>query len=169
MTTELILIRHGESEANVGLSKEPDCRLTEKGIEQARMLGARLADFDLAGFSGIASPYMRTWHTAAEISQATGLSFAVEELVREWGDVATVKGTQYHKETAAELIGRLGEFLRVYAGRKLVIVSHAAPIAVLTQLAWGEAPNTEGQFWNGVNNCCLRRLWTTYHSVPVTT
>ncbi|HWE01197.1 MAG TPA: histidine phosphatase family protein [Tepidisphaeraceae bacterium] len=161
MATELILIRHGQSEGNTGVSKDPDCRLTEMGVEQARTLGARLADFDLTGFTGIASPYMRTWNTAAEVSQATGLPFAVEELVREWSDVAAIKGRQYHKETIAELITRLEEFLRIYAGRKLVVVSHAAPIALLTQLAWGETPNIQGQFWNGVNNCCLRRLQTT--------
>lgn len=161
MTTELLLIRHGQSEANIGISNDPDCKLTPIGIEQAQHVGSRLAKHDLSGFELIASPYTRTAHTALEIVQATGLSLTVEELIREWGDMATVGGKQYHKESAEELIARLREFLRVYHGRKLVVVSHAAPIAVLTQLAWGETPNTEGQFWTGVNNCCLRWLRTT--------
>jgi broad specificity phosphatase PhoE len=161
MNTELILIRHGESEANIGVSKDPNCRLTPNGIDQARLLGARLAKHDLGGFVGIASPYLRAWDTAAEISRATRLSFAVEELVREWGDVATIKDKQYHKETTAEVVTRLTEFLHIHKGKKLIVVSHAAPIAVLTQIAWGETPNTEGQFWTGVTNCCLRRLQVT--------
>ena len=162
MTTELLLIRHGQSEANVGISKDPDCKLTADGIDQARQLGSRLARFDLAGFEMITSPYTRAMHTASEIAQATGFSFAIEELVREWGDVATVSGKQYHVETADELIARLKEFLRLYAGRRLIVVSHAAPIAVITQLAWSETPNVQGPFWTGVNNCCLRWLRTTH-------
>jgi broad specificity phosphatase PhoE len=157
MPTELLLIRHGESEANVGLSTDPDCSLTPKGYQQARDLGSRLAaDFDLKEFTALCSPYRRTTHTAQEIARATGITFAVEELIREWGDIATINNRQYPKETTDELEARLGEFLKLYAGRKLLIVSHAAPIAVLTQLAWGETPNTQGVFWAGVHNCCLR-------------
>jgi broad specificity phosphatase PhoE len=118
----------------------------------------RLAGHDLGKFLFLTSPYRRAVHTAAEIAKATGQSFVVEERVREWGDLATVGGRQYHKETTHELVGRLKEFLLDHAGRKLVVVSHAAPIAVLTQLAEGEMPNTQGQFWSDVGNCCLRRL-----------
>ena len=158
--TELILIRHGESEANLGLSKDPDCLLTDRGREQARRLASELARHDLSGFVALTSPYRRAVETASLIAAATGLSFAVEELAREWGDLATVSGRQYPKETPAELIARLRHFLANFAGRKIVVVSHAAPIAVLTQLAWGETPNTEGQFWTGVGNCCPRWLKT---------
>jgi broad specificity phosphatase PhoE len=162
MAMELLLIRHGQSEGNVGKSTDPDCLLTDIGLAQARQLGSRLAGQDLGGFLCLTSPYRRAMHTAAEIAKETGLSFAVEERIREWGDVATVGGKQYHKESVHELIARLEDFLRHYDGRNLVVVSHAAPIAVLTQLAWGEPPNTEGPFWAGVGNCCLRRLMVTY-------
>jgi broad specificity phosphatase PhoE len=161
MMTELLLIRHGQSEANIGISTDPDCRLTDEGIAQARAVGLRLALFDLSGFELICSPYARTMHTAAEIAAATGLSIEVEERVREWGEVATIRKRQFHKETPGELIARLKEFLALYRGRRLAVVSHAAPIAVLTQLAWGETPNVEGPFWNGVDNCCLRWVRTT--------
>lgn len=158
MSSQLILIRHGESEANVGLSKDPNSRLTDRGLQQARDLGARLAGIDLSRFQCIASPYERTRRTADEIANAAGLVFSPQDRVREWGDAATVGGKQYHKESAEELIARLREFLREHRDRDLLIVSHAAPIAVLTQLAWGETPNTDGAFWNGVTNCCLRWL-----------
>ena len=38
MAVELLLIRHGQSEANAGLSLDPDCSLSETGLEQAREL-----------------------------------------------------------------------------------------------------------------------------------
>ncbi|HEX4793227.1 MAG TPA: histidine phosphatase family protein [Humisphaera sp.] len=158
MPTELLLIRHGESEANVGRSTDVDCLLTDAGIEQARQLGLRLAEHDLRDFLFLTSPYRRTVHTAAAITEATGRSFVVDERIREWGEFATIGGKQYPKETTRELVERLREFLLDHAGRKLVVVSHAAPIAVLTQLANGESPNTLGQFWIGVENCCSRRV-----------
>jgi len=158
MSTELLLIRHGESEANVGLTQHPDSRLTDRGIQQARNLGRKLADHDWSDFTALVSPYARARQTAAEISLATGITFEVEELIREWGDIATINGTEYPKETPEHLIARLNRFLQEYAGRKLIIVSHAAPIAVLTHLAWGETPMTEGPFWAGVNNCVPRWL-----------
>ena len=158
MPTELILIRHGQSEANVGRSTDVDCPLTDTGIEQARQLGLQLRERSLGEYLFLTSPYRRAMHTAAEITKATGHSFVVEERIREWGERATIGGKQYHKETTQELVARLSEFLLDHAGRKVVMVSHAAPIAVLTQLANGEMPNTLGQFWIDVENCCLRRV-----------
>lgn len=161
MTTELLLIRHGESEGNVGRSTDPDCALTDNGLGQARALGARLAGHDLSGFTALTSPYARTVHTAAQIALATGLSFDIDERIREWGGTATVRGRLYPQETPDQVVVRLEAFLREHRGRKLLIVSHAAPIALLTQLAWGETPTTQGPFWAGVSNCCFRWLRTT--------
>ena len=158
MTTDLIIIRHGESEANVGLSKEADCSLTEKGREQAREVAHRLSAHDLSGYVGLTSPYCRAKKTAEEIANLTGLSFTVDENIREWAGAATVNGKHYPAESGEELTERLRAFLRQHEHRKLVVVSHAAPIAVLMQLAWGETPNTEGEFWAGVPNGCLRWL-----------
>lgn len=161
MATELILIRHGESEANVGRSKDPDCPITENGLDQARRLARRIQTLDLAGFVALTSPYQRTTQTANEIARATGLSFTLDEGVREWGDVATVGGREYPKESVHELVERLGDFLRRHEGRRLIVVSHAAPIAILTHLAWGEIPVTTGPFWLEVPNCSLRWLRAT--------
>ncbi|MGE5612237.1 MAG: histidine phosphatase family protein [Bacillota bacterium] len=161
MAVELILIRHGESEGNVGRSSDPDCPLTEAGLEQARQVGRQLAGYDLRGFAGLVSPYRRTRQTAEAIALATGLSFAIEEGVREWGPAATINNRHYPVEPGEQLVERLRDFLRRYEGRKLVVISHAAPIAALTQVAWGESPNTQGAFWEGVNNCCLRWLKAT--------
>jgi broad specificity phosphatase PhoE len=161
MTTELLLIRHGQSEANVGASSDPDCGLTELGRQQAGRVGRQLRDYDLADFVAVTSPYRRARQTAEVIAREVGLAFAADEAVREWGLKATVDGRAYPREPLAEVVARLGDFLRRYAGRRVLVVSHAAPIAVLTHLAWGERPNTVGEFWAGIDNCCPRWLKST--------
>ena len=161
MTTELILIRHGESEGNVGRSTDPNCPLTDLGLEQAATAGGQIARYDLAGFIGVTSPYRRALQTAEAIARGTGIAFTVDEAVREWGEPVTVGEREYPREQLAEVTDRLNGFLRRHQGRKVLVVSHAAPIAVLTHLAWGERPSIEGNFWAAVGNCCPRWLRTT--------
>ena len=150
------MVRHGESEANVGLSTDPDCPLTPRGLGQARALGERLARLDLRGFAAFTSPYRRAVQTAEVLAAATKLRFEVDVDLREWGATATVGGQTYPQEPVADTLTRLERFLRRRAGTRMVVVAHAAPIALLTQLAWGETPVTGGKFWLGVGNCCPR-------------
>lgn len=78
MSKHIILIRHGESEANVDpavYAKVPDCRitLTEKGIAQAREAGRRIAG--IVGdqpFGVFASPYRRTLQTKDAMLEGMG-------------------------------------------------------------------------------------------------
>lgn len=156
VASELLMVRHGESEANVGLSTDPDCPLTSRGREQARVLGASLARFDLGDFIGLTSPYRRARDTAADLEVATGVRFEIDPDLREWGATAVVDGQNYPSEPIEKTVKRLRTFLRRWEGRRLLVVAHAAPIALLTQLAWGEIPTTEGKFWLGVGNCCPR-------------
>ena len=158
MSSELILIRHGESEANASLTEHPDSRLTELGVRQALEVGQQLRNLDLRRYLCLVSPYERTLRTAEHIAAVTGLNFEQHDLVREWGLSATVGGKHFQEEQKEELVLRLREFLQLHPDRNLLLVSHAAPIAVLTQLACGENPNTEGAFWTGVGNCCLLRV-----------
>lgn len=158
---ELLLIRHAESTANVGHSTDPNCALTENGIGQAQRLADLLAEQNLRAFTGLTSPYERATQTASQIARKTGLSFAIDEGVREWGVATAVNGQFFPAESAEQLIERLKDVLRRHKGQNLVVVSHAAPIAVMTQLAWGERPNTQGPFWEGISNCCLRWLKAT--------
>lgn len=159
--TELLLVRHGQSEANAGTSTDPDCGLTERGREQARSAARRLATLDLDGFVALTSPYRRAVQTAEEVALATGIIFTVEEALREWGPTAVVGRQTYPEEPVVEAVRRLEQFLLDRRGQRLLIVSHGAPIALLKQLAWGETPTTEGQFWAGVGNCCVRWVKTT--------
>ena len=161
LTTELLLVRHGQSEGNVGRSIHPDCGLTELGLDQATDVARRLAAFDLSGFTGVTSPYQRAVRTAAEIAQETGITFEKDEAVREWGPEASVGGRTFALEPVELAVRRLQAFLHQRRGQRLLVVSHAAPIAILTQLAWGERPTTTGDFWLAVGNCCPRWLKTT--------
>src|SRR6476659_5794416 len=97
-TTELLMVRHGQSEANVGTSTDPDCGLTELGMEQARAAARRLAGFDLRDCVGVTSPYRRAVSTAEAISLTTGLTFTPEPAVREWGPMATVGALTFEPE-----------------------------------------------------------------------
>ena len=155
---ELILIRHGQSEANVGLSTEPDCDLTAFGCDQARQAAEQLAALDLSGFSGVVSPYRRARRTAQLISDRTGVPFTVDPLIREWGAECRIDGCTYWQESREELVERIGGFLESARGRKLVIVAHAAPLAALMQCASGKTPDLFGEFWLGVENCRIYRL-----------
>ena len=78
--------------------------------------------------------------------------------MREWAGPATVNGKHYAAESGGQLIERLAEFLRRHDERKVVIVSHAAPIAALIAVAEGRVPNTSVPFWDGIDNCCLIRI-----------
>jgi broad specificity phosphatase PhoE len=165
-TTELLMVRHGESEGNVGTSSDPDCALTARGIEQARSLARQLGAYDLRGFMAITSPYRRAVQTAQELASLLGLRFEVEPELREWGPAAVVGGRDFPQEPVADTLRRLRAFLRRRQGQRLLIVSHAAPISLLTQLAWGETPLTDGDFWAGVGNCCPRWVKTTCTFTP---
>jgi len=154
---DLILIRHGQSEANVGLSTEPDCDLTPFGCDQAGQVADQLAAIDLREFSGIVSPYRRARRTAQVITDRTGVPFTVDPLIREWGAECRIDGCVYPQESRQALADRIGRFLESARDRKLVIVAHAAPLAALMQLAAGKQPDLSGEFWLGVENCKIYR------------
>ena len=76
MTTQLYLIRHGESVANV----EPiiggmrgDAGLTDRGREQARLLEQRLRSEKLRADQLYASTLPRAWETAGYVARALRL------------------------------------------------------------------------------------------------
>lgn len=156
---EFILIRHGESEANVGLSDHPDCALTPRGIEQARAAAQRLAAFDLSRFNLRVSPYTRARCTADLLSKSIGRRFQVEPLIREWGKECSIDGVCYPTETREQLVQRIKAFYATARGQRFLIVSHAAPIAVMLQVFAGNEPHIEDNcFWEGIENCCLYHL-----------
>lgn len=84
----IFLIRHGETEGNASrVVQMPDTPLSERGIEQARLLGKRLAR---AGVERIlVSDYARAAMTADEVQSVTGAELEVHPELRErnYGDL----------------------------------------------------------------------------------
>lgn len=71
-----MFVRHGQSEANAGLSDNPDSALTALGEKQAQATAARLKDegFGVSGSAHLlTSPLVRTLMTTQPIHNATGL------------------------------------------------------------------------------------------------
>ncbi len=87
----LYLIRHGQSGENDGSTISSDSPLTERGREQARRTGARLASggIDSLGHTPPAvvytSPARRAVETAREIATACSASLNVEPKLCEYG------------------------------------------------------------------------------------
>lgn len=59
--------------------------------------------------------------------------------------------------TVAGAVEPLREFLNRRRVQRLVVVSHATPVTLLSQMVCGEELTTTGPFWIGVENCCVRR------------
>ncbi len=86
MSTELILIRHGESFANVNPvigGMRGDEGLTERGHAQAARLGKRLQAEQFSGDVLYASTLPRAQQTAAYVAEATGLSVVDDDDLQE--------------------------------------------------------------------------------------
>ena len=84
----ILLIRHGETAANARrVVQRPDVPLNERGLAQARRLGARLADMGVGEL--ISSDHERASMTAREIQLATGARLSWDEGLRErsFGDL----------------------------------------------------------------------------------
>ena len=82
---ELLIIRHGQSEHNISYEGTLDSSLTKKGNEQVHNTACWLRDnFDLSGYKGVSSPYLRTLQTSYILRSQTDINFEVNELVREY-------------------------------------------------------------------------------------
>jgi broad specificity phosphatase PhoE len=83
MTTRVLLIRHGATvlSAEDRFAGSTDVLLSDEGRAQARALGERLADAELAAV--YASPMKRTVETAALVAAPHGLSLQTDPGLRE--------------------------------------------------------------------------------------
>jgi len=87
------LVRHGETPGNARRFLQfPETPLSERGIEQARRLGERLARHEVARI--LSSDYARAEATAACIAEASGAPLEREPLLRE-RDFGALRGTPY--------------------------------------------------------------------------
>lgn len=157
MSTELILIRHGEPRYDevqnrgfIGMGYELG-KLTEKGVKQAE---TRAKDELLKGAEIIlSSPYTRALHTAAIISRITQIPLNVENDLHEWMPDTTFKldfdipqsfeeyvknkgiafpDRKYPWETYEELQKRVKNVLFQYRDyQKVIVVCHGVVMSAM--------------------------------------
>ncbi|MET0695288.1 MAG: histidine phosphatase family protein [Propionibacteriaceae bacterium] len=183
MATDLYLIRHGESVANV----EPiiggmtgDAGLTDRGRRQAAALERRLTKEPIPADHLYASTLPRALETAAYVSRALGLPFERDDEVQElrpgladgmsmdeW--LATYPGWQdgplrnpFHPmapegESWAQFLVRAGAALtrlvRRHPGETVVVVTHGGVIESSFYLALGLGPTSDRVRYSPRNTC----------------
>lgn len=159
MSTEVVLIRHGEPRYDEvqgrgfpGMGYELG-KLTERGILQAenRAKDERLKDAEII----ISSPYTRALQTAAIISRITNIPLVVENDLHEWMPDKTFKfdfdvsksfdeylsnkgidlpGTKYPWETYEEIQKRVINAVSKYRDyKKIIVVCHGIVMSAFTR------------------------------------
>ena len=83
---EITLLRHGQSEANAGLTDFLDSPLTPLGRDQARLTAQRLREIGLT--KAYVSPLRRTLQTIAPVCEETGLPAEVYADICEYFNAA---------------------------------------------------------------------------------
>lgn len=142
MIKKLILMRHGESLANVLNIISEDKNgypLTEKGMEQVLLSAEQLRDLKFNGI--IASPILRTSQTAKTVGDVIGLKVVESEKVRESGlgpyngynvnNVPKLSREDLGMESWNSQVKRMRSIIDDYDGC-FIVVSHALPIKALT-------------------------------------
>lgn len=137
MSTELWLVRHGETQENVDgiLQGHLQGHLTQRGIEQAASLRETLRGTHFDAF--LASDLRRTMHTAEILQPAVGLPIQPMPLLRErdWGSltgckIANVKDREFPLdiETVEAMFARARKFLYIigtqYVHQRVLAVTH---------------------------------------------
>jgi broad specificity phosphatase PhoE len=155
-TTELLLVRHGQTAANVDglLVGRQDVVLTMVGHQQAARVGRAVRDLDPEAI--VSSPLLRTRQTAAAIGEQAMLMPEIEEDIAEFsfGDFegwserdalarhphlrALIQGEAHADETwpngesgttfIARIFAGLGRIVSAHPNRRVVVVTHGGVI-----------------------------------------
>lgn len=80
----LYLIRHGDVENPTGIFYPASFPLSQKGVQDAQVLGERLREAGLEPMRMVASPHVRTRETAEIIAQAIDGEVQTDERLVEW-------------------------------------------------------------------------------------
>lgn len=157
METHIILVRHGQIQANVDKLWHgwTDSHLTPEGRQQASLAGQRLAKEHDDITAVYASPLQRTRDTAAAIAEALQHQVAVHEDLKEYG-IGQLEGESFsdlHKvhnffekvnkdqhyapdggesfhNVSTRVTAALRELAARHPGEKIVAVSHGAAMAL---------------------------------------
>ena len=182
-STEILLLRHGQSEGNEGgrFGGHGPTPLTALGRRQAEAAAAALAGEGLTAI--FASDLARAQQTAAPIVRATGLALATTPALRE-RSVGVFTGMTFAEaeashpeifaammrrdpdacppegETAHACVSRVAEFFDAAvvdaAGGRVLFVSHAFTLNLLVRRLLGLADSPAVFF--RTDNCALHRL-----------
>ena len=171
--TEVILIRHGETEWNVAqrFQGHKDSDLTENGQSQVEALAERFRDEDLDQL--YCSDLLRTQKTADGVSRGTGCNIQLDvrlreknlgifeglnvpEIQKQYSDAYKAfktGGARYRiesGESTLDLLVRGLEFLeeirKKHEGRKIGIVTHGGFIRVILKNSLGMSQDTPTRF-----------------------
>ncbi len=164
MTTSIILIRHGQIDANVDgrWHGSTDSPLNNLGLSQADRMAKHVSERHPEISAVYASPLQRTFNTAAPLAAALGLEVVADPRFREYG-VGDLEGTLYsdlremgffssiaqdqgyaplNGESPRQVRDRMLEgFLQVaeiHSGESIAIVSHGAAMGILLAMLLNE-------------------------------
>ncbi len=154
-TTRLLLVRHGETAANVAgrMQGRGDDPLTERGLRQTSAIAGRLLRENTPIAAIYCSPLLRARHTADAIAAQLGLAVRLRDGLQEFNlgalenvsaeELAAATPTDVDEpypggESAREFVERIAGTLygigAAHAGSTVVAVSHGGVIA--TALAY---------------------------------
>jgi probable phosphoglycerate mutase len=156
-TTQIILIRHGQTPANIAKQwhGSTDTPLTEKGLWQADRMGEFVADHFPHCRKIYCSPLQRTRHTAAALANRLGLEAEPHPDLQEYG-IGHLEGesflnlAQQHQffekikadphfapeggesmhQVSMRMATRLREIGNQHHGETVAVVSHGAALAL---------------------------------------
>lgn len=158
MTSEVVLIRHSETDWNVarryqGTSDRP---LTELGERQAEALADSMKGEEWDAI--ISSPLQRAWNTALPIADALGMGsdllvpdprlmerdygvaegFTIDERLKHYpGDVW--EGLESHEDLEQRSVSAIEDYIHRFPNQRLLMVTHGTWInSVLEVLSSGE-------------------------------
>ncbi len=146
---EMLLIRHADAHPSEHASPttHADLPLSEKGREQAALLGARYASQRIDAI--VASPLQRTKQTAEALVAAHGLTIVYDDRLREvhigdgsvaydlaslakiaveYGGWSHLPGAEPSASIRERMRSAIEEFAQTYAGSRIAVVSHAGTI-----------------------------------------
>jgi probable phosphoglycerate mutase len=182
--TRLIIVRHGETEANLAgrWQGHGDSPLTEVGVAQAEAVAQRLGD---CGFSTLYSSDLgRAHQTARIIAGQTGHAVVLDRRLRERhlgvfqgltraemadrypeayrlyrtsGPDYAIPGGESARQRFERAIAGLEEIALKHAGETVVVVTHGGVLNGLMRYALGIPLDSPRQFkiWNGSINVFL--------------
>jgi broad specificity phosphatase PhoE len=165
VTTELYLVRHGETDWNrrhrvQGLTDIP---LNATGRKQARAAGELLSrrTWDgiytsplsratetatiIAGETGLGSPRPVDALVERNYGEAEGLNFA--EIDRRYPNRSEVPGQESREAVVARVVPALRELVATHPGESLIVVSHGGAIRAVLMAA--DPTKTHGMITNG--------------------